>query len=45
MKLSDLSDLFLSNVRLSLYWSQAFLDRDFHSDVAFTCVKRVSGDA
>ena len=45
MKLSDMSDSFLSNVRLSLYWSQAFLDRDFHSDVAFTCVKHVSGNA
>ena len=45
MKLSDMSDLFLSNVCLSLYWSQAFLNRDSCSDIAFTCIGCDSGDA
>ena len=44
MKLSNMSDLFLSNVHLSLYWSQAFLDRNSHSNVAFACIKCVSGN-
>ena len=44
MKLSDMSDSFLSNIHLSLYWSWAFLDHDSHSDVAFACIKHVSGD-
>ena len=44
MKLSNMSDSFLSNIHLSLYWSWAFLNRDSHSNVAFACIKRISGD-
>ena len=38
MKLSNMDDLFLSNVCSSLYWSWAFLDCGSHSDVTFTCI-------
>ena len=44
MKLSNMDDLFLSNVCLSLYWLQAFLDCGPRSNVAFAHIMCDFGD-
>ena len=44
MKLSNMGDLFLSNVRLSLYWLWAFLNCGSCSDVTFARIRYDSGD-
>ena len=44
IKLSNMDDLFLSNVHLSLYQLWVFLDCGSRSDVIFACIGCDSGD-